>query len=293
MIPQIVTDTHEIQALRTGPSCETVEDCKKKLEELGLQVGYLLMNANPEEARDIYKLKNEIDASLTKLSHSKCLSVEFKSNAKDLFAKVKPIEDRFNKNAGKADLLKNARKSSRDTRHKIETAHLAFADVIGSTIDAVSTAAVDSAKYIGKVFQKGPEEVSRMQDAMEKEHNTAKLRDAARVASGSSWFRTMDASNPISDTPVFDCKENEKRCTEVGDLTTMPESVKSKIREDNFTGCNFVAINKTRLSEGSYKHLPGIVAGRTDEHACDDVFFQRMSDRHDEYFGTKNKEGSK
>lgn len=100
------------------------------------------------------------------------------------------------------------------------------------------------------------------------------LRDAAMIASDISWNKKINAEDPISDTPVMDC--NETGCGEVGDLTSIPEPVKEKIRNGNFTACNFYALNKTRLSQGSYKECGAIIVGTTDESACQDLHFSHM-----------------
>lgn len=99
------------------------------------------------------------------------------------------------------------------------------------------------------------------------------LRDAAIFASN-NLSDGMDEDDPISDTPVFECTEDG--CSQVGDLYSLPESAKERIRWNDFVACNFFALNKTRLSNGDYKECGAIVAGISDKSVCSDLHFGHM-----------------
>lgn len=58
----------------------------------------------------------------------------------------------------------------------------------------------------------------------------------------------------------------------------MPDSAKMKLRQEEFTACNFYSLIKTRLSHGSYKACGAIVIGTTNEKACDALHFEHMAE---------------
>lgn len=98
------------------------------------------------------------------------------------------------------------------------------------------------------------------------------MNDIVMSAARIGQKETIDSSYPLSDTPVFEVFQNKFK--QVGDLSEFPEATKKTVLLGNFTLCNFYSLQKTRLSNGSYKEVGAVVAGVKNPKVCKDLHFE-------------------